>query len=371
MTPEVATHLPASGTGSLMAYWRFYRKVAAAQLAGWLAPSIRRGGELLVDMSGPHLPCAAQAATAGHTVVHIVPADIAPPAGSHEQAPAGAGPDLGAALGSAAGHPAQTAVVTGAARAQSTPGSRAAHRRRPLGPVATVRADLASLPFLDDHRVDGIIADDRTLSRHLFTEQVIAEAARVLRPGGRLLACFDSLVLGMAILAEQRHWAELIDLPSAEVVLVPWPDGTITRCFGVDQLRELFAEAAFDISWIRPRTVLSPTTVEHVLGRDGAALGRLVRAELTADPDDSVGIHLIVNARKRPPNPRARAHGARGAATAPAQRRSRSALDWHATQRAASGRASSRPSGTGFPHSVQVPYLPSASRPSASSTSER
>ena len=31
-------HLPASGIGSLMAYWRFYRAVAAAQLAGWLAP---------------------------------------------------------------------------------------------------------------------------------------------------------------------------------------------------------------------------------------------------------------------------------------------------------------------------------------------
>ena len=37
------------------------------------------------------------------------------------------------------------------------------------------------------------------------------------------------------------------------------------------------------------------------------------------------------------------------------RRRSRSALDWHARQRAASGRASSRPSGTGRPHSVQMP----------------
>ena len=111
-----------------------------------------------------------------------------------------------------------------------------------------MRADPAALPFLDDHSVDGVIADDRTLSRHLFTEQAIAEAARVLRPGGRFLACFDSLVLGMAILAEQRHWAELTDLPSAEVVLVPWPDGTITRCFGIEQLRDLFAEAQLDVN---------------------------------------------------------------------------------------------------------------------------
>ncbi len=290
VAPELARHLPASGIGSLMAYWRFYRAVAAAQLAGWLAASVRRGGELLVDMSGPHLPCADQAAAAGHTVIHVVPADLpdvpAPPS------PVAARPLLTAAPGPADVGPPRT-------------------RSPRRGSVATVRADPAALPFLDDRSVDGVIADDRTLSRHLFTEQAIAEAARVLRPGGRLLACFDSLVLGMAILAEQRHWAELTDLPSAEVVLVPWPDGTITRCFGTEQLHDLFAEAQLDITWIRPRTMLSPTTVEHVLGRDTTALTHLVRAELAADPDESVGIHLIVNARKRP-------HSTRHAGYAPA-----------------------------------------------------
>ncbi len=292
VTPDVvASHLPGSGIGSLMAYWRFYRKVAAAQLTTWLAPSNRRGGEILVDMSGPHLPCAAQAAAAGHSVVRILPADLAPPAGSREPAFAAPRPRLMAGLGAAAGTP-----------TDRLPGSRAPGGGGPRrGSVATVRAHPGALPFLDDRSVDGVIADDRTLSRHLFTEQVMAEVARVLRPGGRLLACVDSLMLGMAILAEQRQWAELIDLPRAEVVLVPWPDGTITRCFGVEQLRELCAEAALDVSWIRPRTVLSPTTVEHILGRDDAALRQLVRAELTADPDESVGIHLIVNAKKRRP----------------------------------------------------------------------
>ncbi|HKB30023.1 MAG TPA: methyltransferase domain-containing protein, partial [Streptosporangiaceae bacterium] len=263
------------------------RAVAAEQLAGWLAASARRGGELLVDMSGPHLSCAAQAAAAGHTVVHVVPADLPGAEGPPEPRPGAVRPVLTAAPDPASGVP---------------PDTRPPRR----GSVATVRADPAALPFLDDRSVDGVIADDRTLSRHLFTEQAVAEAARVLRPGGRLLACFDSLVLGMAVLAEQRHWAELTDLPSAEVVLVPWPDGTITRCFGIDQLRDLFAEARLDITWIRPRTMLSPTTVEHVLGRDTTALTHLVRAELAADPDESVGIHLIVNARKRRP------HAARG-----------------------------------------------------------
>jgi SAM-dependent methyltransferase len=279
VAPELARHLPTSGIGSLMAYWRFYREVAAAQLAGWLATPVHRGAALLVDMSGPHLSCAAQAAAAGHTVVHVVPADL-PSLTSPPETILAARPQLAAAHG-----------------AGGRPRARPAHRTA----VATVRADLAALPFLDDQSVDGVIADDRTLSRHLFTEQAIAEAARVLRPGGRFLGCFDSLVLGMAILAEQRHWAELTDLPSAEVVLVPWPDGTITRCFGVEQLRDLFAEARLDIAWIKPRTMLSPTTVEHVLGRDTTALTHLVRAELAAAPDDSVGIHLIVNACKRRP----------------------------------------------------------------------
>lgn len=295
MTPELARHLPASGIGSLMAYWRFYRAVAAAQLADWLGASARHGSELLVDMSGPHLPCAHQAASAGHTVVHVAPAEHAGSLAAGVQV-------------TPAGRPLLTAAPK--PRSGSTGGGQRS-RARPLrrGAIATVRADPAALPFLDDRSVDGVIADDRTFSRHLYTEQAIAEAARVLRPGGRLFACFDSLVLGMAVLAEQRHWAELTDLPSAEVVLVPWPDGSITRCFGIEHVRDLFAEARLDVTSIRPRTMLSPTTVEHVLGRNTAALMHLVRAELAADPDESVGIHLVVSARKRRPRPTRHAHG--------------------------------------------------------------
>ena len=107
----------------------------------------------------------------------------------------------------------------------------------PGGALATVTADPGSLRFLADGCADGVIADDRTLSRYIAAEYLAAEIARVLRPGGRLLASVDSLVLGMAILAEQRHWAELTDLPSAEVLLIPWPDGTFTRCYGSQHLR--------------------------------------------------------------------------------------------------------------------------------------
>ena len=127
---------------------------------------------------------------------------------------------------------------------------------------------------------------------------MIAEIARVLRPAGRVLACIDSLVLGMAVLADQHHWAHLVDLPHAEVVLVPWPDGTITRCYGPDQARELFSGAGLTVNWIRPRTVFSESMVTHVLRRDPASLPKLVRAELAARSDESLGAQLVISASK-------------------------------------------------------------------------
>jgi hypothetical protein len=172
--------------------------------------------------------------------------------------------------------------------------------------VSTITAEPANLAFLADGCADGVIADDSTLSRQLMAEDLATEIARVLRPGGRLLACVDSLVLGMAILAEQHRWAHLTDLPNAEVVLIPWPDGTITRCFGAGQFRDLLTEAGLEVCWIRPRTVLSPSTVDHVLRREPPALARLVRAELAAgeeesprdDADEPFGIYLLAAAGK-------------------------------------------------------------------------
>jgi hypothetical protein len=167
-----------------------------------------------------------------------------------------------------------------------------------------VIGDSSRLTFLSDGCADGVIADDRALSVHLAAEAMIAEIARVLRPGGRVLACVDSLVLGMAVLADQHHWAHLVDLPHAEVVLVPWPDGTITRCFGPDQARELFSGAGLRVNWIRSRTVFSESVVTHWLRRDPGGLPKLVRAELAARSDESLGAQLVISASKpRPGGP--------------------------------------------------------------------
>jgi SAM-dependent methyltransferase len=259
------------GSGTLTAYWRFQRAVGAAQLQAWLPPR----GQVLLDISGPQGGWAAQAAASGYAVVRVMP---------------------------------QLATLVDPL--SERPGLRrrrpAARPHRAPGQLVPVVADPASLAFLADDSVDGVIAEDGALSRHLMAEDVAAEIARVLRPGGQLLACVDSLVLGMSILAEQHRWAQLTDLPQAEVVLVPWPDGRITRCFGPEQLRDLLTEAGLEVGWIRPRTVLSPSMVDHVLRKEPGAIMRLVRAELAAGTEgsggaggsESFGIFLLVSARK-------------------------------------------------------------------------
>ena len=243
---HAASAITAPDTDQLPVYWQFHEAVTRAQLTEWL-PS---GRHLLVDVSGPRAPGAELAAKAGHTVLRIV-----------------------------------------------TPGGRPPGLAGP-GRIIPVVADSSRLTFLADGCADGVIADDRALSMHLAAETMIAEIARVLRPAGRVIACVDSLVLGMAVLADQHHWAQLVDLPHAEVVLVPWPDGTITRCFGPDQARELFAGAGLRVNWMRSRTVLSESVVTHWLRRDPAGLPKLVRTELAARSDESLGAQLVISASK-------------------------------------------------------------------------
>jgi hypothetical protein len=251
-----ASAITAPDTGQLPVYWQFHEAVTRAQLTEWLPT----GRHLLVDVSGPRAPAAEIAAKAGHTVLRVLE------------------PGRGGRL----------------------PGPGLRDR------IVPVIADSSRLTFLGDGCADGVIADDRALSVHLAAEAMIAEIARVLRPAGRVIACVDSLVLGMAVLADQHHWAHLVDLPHAEVVLVPWPDGRITRCYGPDQARELFTGAGLRVNWIRSRTVFSESVVTHWLRHDPRGLDKLVRAELAARSDESLGAQLVISASK--PRPR----GSRG-----------------------------------------------------------
>jgi hypothetical protein len=270
---HAASAITAPDTDHLPAYRQFHDAVARAQLAAWLP----RGRHLIVDVSGPRASAAELAALAGHQVLRVIDATTgADAAWTDERRRSG----------------------EGGQRLERRPGGERDNRASAKMQRGKILADSSRLSFLPDGCADEVIAEDRALSTHLAAEAMIAEIARVLRPAGRVLACVDSLVLGMAVLADQHHWAHLVDLPHAEVVLVPWPDGTITRCYGPDQVRELFSGAGLTVNWIRPRTVFSESMVTHVLRRDPASLPRLVRAELAARSDESVGAQLVISAVK-------------------------------------------------------------------------
>jgi hypothetical protein len=263
-----ASSIAAQDTGPHALYWRFHDAVARAQLTSWLG----HGSERLIDISGPASQAASLAAATGHEVLHVTdPSDI--DRGTPGQPRSGAGPPSDARGSGRAG--------TG------SPGYR------------VVAADGSGLRFLADGCAQGVIAEDGTLSRRLAAETLVTEIRRVLRPGGRVLASVDSLTQGMAVLAEQHRWPHLIDLPHADVVLIPWPDGTITRCYGTEQLRELFTSAHFEVDWIRSRTVLSASTVSYLLARDPASFRRLVEVELATSADDSVGSQLVISATRQ------------------------------------------------------------------------
>ncbi|MFC5185266.1 methyltransferase domain-containing protein [Actinomadura harenae] len=314
-------------------YWTFYWAVAAAQLARWLPRNPAR----VLDLSGGAGRFARQAARSGHTVIEVLdrpPEAPVPAVPGDDHAPDGPAPGVlaGGRVPEARGEVAPedgaraNGVPANGARSgarssrgrpsNGTPGGFAPGPRTPLGrsglrvpglvparpvfPPGEVRrvvGDPGAASFLADGCVDAVVAENRMLSRHLVAESTVAEIARVLRPGGRVLMTVDSLTLGMALLAEQNCWAHLSDVPRAEVVLVPWPDGTITRCFQADELRELLTDAGLEVEWIRPRTALSASTVEHVLATSPGALPRLVRTELNVPPgDESLGIHLLASA---------------------------------------------------------------------------
>lgn len=224
-------------------YWRFYEQVAAEQLAAWMPPSPSR----VLDLSGdPQARRSRQLLAAGHEVVRV-----------------GTGP---------------------------VPGT------------ATVDADARSLSWLRAECVDGVVAESQALSMSLAAEETACDLQRALRPGGRLLLVVDSLHTGLARLAHQGRWAELADVPSADVVLVPDEDGTITRCFWPEELTAMLEDAGLKVEWVRSRSVLTPATVEQALasGEDDA-LRSLVKAEhrLAVDREgEAVGLHLVASALK-------------------------------------------------------------------------
>jgi hypothetical protein len=303
ISPDIRhTASAAQDAGPAADYPRFHAAVALAQLTSWLPTA----PQLLIDISGPGSRAAEVAVCAGHNVLRVIDPEAAspgPPANLAGGPPVGQGrwgADVPHAREQQGGSPPAGGSPRG--REECVAGAHQAGKPPPgmsRGRLVTVTAEGGGLEFLADGCADGVIAEDRTLSLRLAAENLVTEIARVLRPGGRVFACVDSLTFGMAVLAEQHRWPHLVDVPNADVVLIPWPDGTITRCYGAEQLGELLTGCGLEVSWIRPRTVFSPQTVSYLLARDPARFRALVNAELQARSDDSVGTQLVTCAVRR------------------------------------------------------------------------
>lgn len=225
------------------AYWVFYELVAAAQLASWMPAAPSR----ILDLSAETRAARSQQLReAGHDVLRVGKARIAG--------------------------------------------------------VQSVDADATSLAWLQDGSVDAVVAESRALSLSLAAEETVRDLQRVLRPGGRLLLVVDSLPTGLARLAHQEKWAELADVPSADVVLVPSEDGTITRCFWPEEVTGMLSDAGLVVDWVRTRSVLTAASVEQALASGGEdALLALVSTEQQLSEDregEAVGLHLVASARK-------------------------------------------------------------------------
>ncbi len=238
--PDSAMPAPSPVPAPDSEYWPFYELVASTQLAAWLPKEPIR----VLELSGNDDRRARQLRDAGHHVIRV--------------------------------------------------------DRAPLDGALTVNADPRSLTWLQESSVDAVVAESGVLSTALATEEAVRDLARVLRPGGRLLLVVDSLLTGLARLADLGRWAELADVPSADVVLVPAEDGTISRCFWPEELRALLTDAGLVVDWVRPRSVLTPASVEHALAA-GDSVRSLVRTELRLSEDragETVGHHLVASAAK-------------------------------------------------------------------------
>jgi SAM-dependent methyltransferase len=255
LTPRRA---PAGVTGrdDDVLFARFVTEVARAQLDAWLPQQ----PSLILDLSLQSARHVGLMVDRGHTVVHADPGASAP--------------DIAASV-------------------PVEPGE---------GRLVTVKGEARTLDWLADSTVDAVVAEGGFLSESLAAEVTLDDVHRVLRPGGHLLLCVDSLVSGLSRLADQGCWAELADIPAADVVLVPTDDGSVSRCFWPEELHAMLTDAGFDVEWIRPRTVLAEQTVVSALRQDPGRLASLVTTELAlarSRQGESVGGQLVASATRR------------------------------------------------------------------------
>jgi hypothetical protein len=253
------------GRGVATSYERFLSAVVRAQLAAWLPESRSR----LLDISRQDrtrgsIDLSSRMARCGHDVIRAI--DVS---------------GVGAAV------PPPGLVVAGA---------------DPMPAVSYVAGDVRALDWFRSESVDGLVAEGSALSSALAIEATLEQAARLVRPGGRLLLSVDSLHFGLARLAEQHRWPELANAGQSDVVLVPTVDGGYSRCFGPDELREVATGAGFDVEWVRARTLIPPDVISYAVTHDANVLSDLIASELHLSQqreDEPLGMYLALSATRR------------------------------------------------------------------------
>lgn len=179
---------------------------------------------------------------------------------------------------------------------------RAASTARPaaVGHLPAVVAAQGCLSYLREASLGAVLAESAALPLAVRTAAQLAGVRQVLRPGGSLLLVVDALVLGLARLAGRQDWGALADVPRGGPLVLTGDDGRATRYFRAAELRGLLVAAGFEVDWVRPRTVLTPSAVGKAV-QQGVALEALLQTEqqLAEQQDaDSGGLQLVACARR-------------------------------------------------------------------------
>ncbi|WBO65113.1 class I SAM-dependent methyltransferase [Streptomyces camelliae] len=164
--------------------------------------------------------------------------------------------------------------------------------------------DMANLPFEDGSFdvVTSMLAlmhipvDDR--------EKVFAEAARVLRPGGRMLIGVKNSLIEQFFQGDRFAAVDITDVESKELrftqtrsgeeYVAPW------YSFSPQDLNALFATAGMVVTHLRGNSTISAWLADEVL-RDSGVAGTVRSLELKLSdvpPFNHLGYHLLVEAVK-------------------------------------------------------------------------
>ena len=182
--------------------------------------------------------------------------------------------------------------------------------------AALARADLSALPYADES-FDVVSCCGSTFSYVEEPDRALAELARVLRPGGRLLLeCEHKWSLDLAWTVASALTGDSLGYETSRAVVwdalrrplrapitLPYPGYGALTLFSIRDLRRRLATVGFRVerAWgIHVVTNLIPSTVLHRprLSRPLAALYRVLRAVDTAIAPASLAANVMLLAAK-------------------------------------------------------------------------